>query len=143
MGPIPTEVFDEGEYKGIVFVPFKAKSARDDAVKLLSAERQHGVYAKEDLPNEKRAPRGLLLGLRWLLKQWGYKNVRVDDGFTTLDVGPVRVLTLAVNEMQLEYTWDPEWKIWSYFMDNAEVTELIKKAQSTLSYSGKGLSKGK
>ena len=69
--PMPTEVYCRGDFKGVVFAKFGSKEDRDAAVKALKKaglkEHGHEVWAKEDLPIEFRAPKRLLLGLKYLL----------------------------------------------------------------------------
>ena len=81
--PSPSEVYCKGDYKGIVFAKFAAQVDRGEAWKALkkAALKEHGheVWAKESLPVEVRAPKGLLFGLKYLLKKRGI-NGRQSEG---------------------------------------------------------------
>ena len=66
--PVPTEMFCKGDFKGQIFAKFPTQVDRDEALKALKKaglkEGAHEVWAKEDLPVETRASRGILLGLK-------------------------------------------------------------------------------
>ena len=69
--PRPTEVCCKGAFKGVVFAKFGSKEDRDAAIQALKKtglkELCHEVWAKDDLAIEFRAPRRLLLGLKYLV----------------------------------------------------------------------------
>ena len=64
-GPEPLDIYCKREYKNSVFVLFSNKQDRDKVVLLL---KKDGVRIKEDFPPTIRAPKNILLGLRW--KYW-------------------------------------------------------------------------
>ena len=77
------------------------------------------------------------------MKQWGFQNIRVDEQFTTLDIGAERVLTITIDCQSMKYTWNSAWQNWKEFKEDKDVLAIFEKAEKTLQNKGKGLSKGK
>ena len=119
---------------------FSNKQDRDKVIFLL---KKDGVRIKEDLPPTVRAPKDILLGLRWKLLQWEFKNVKVNRDYTELYVGVTTVLKITMRDNKMEYEWDNEWKGWTDFLDDADVKETFTKAETILTNPAKSKSKGK
>jgi hypothetical protein len=150
--PPPAEVFKgRGDFKGVIFAKFATRSDRDEAVKLLKKEglKEHGrdVWAKESLPIETRAPRTLLLGLKYLLKGWDI-HAKVDEGMTQLTVGVEKVLSVSISGNKLNIEWEEAWGAWEELVNYQEVKDLIAKSTTMLERAngkakGKGPAKGR
>ena len=69
-GPEPTEIYCKGDYRNVAYAIFKNKEDRDKCIQLLQKKfKLGGVKIKEDLPPIARAPKSVLLGLRWMLME--------------------------------------------------------------------------
>ena len=145
--PMPTEVYCRGDFKGVVFAKFGSKDDRDAAVKALKKaglkEHGHEVWAKEDLPIEFRAPKRLLLGLKYLfVNKWSMPGARVDEAMTELTVGGKTVLSARVIGNKLDLEWAQAWGAWKELVDDQEVKDLISVSTKMLE-GAKGKAKGK
>ena len=128
----------------MAYVAFASKQDRDKCIELLQKKlKVDGIRIKEDLPPMIRAPKNILLGLRWILMEWQFKNVKVDNNYTTLRAGSTTVLSIAVKDNKMEYTWDNEWKTWDVFQQSNDVQKIFSDAELVLTNSSKGQSKGK
>lgn len=89
--PALAEIFSKGDFKGQIFAKFPTQVDRDEALKAIRKaslkEGAHEVWAKEDLPVETRASRGILFGLKYLLKSWEIHGAKVDEETTQLTIG--------------------------------------------------------
>ena len=65
---------------------FKEKCDKDDQRRALQGPKMWSNY---DMPIKQRAPRGFLLGLRWLLLQWNFPKdyINVDLSENVLKAG--------------------------------------------------------
>ena len=142
-GPEPVDIYCKGEYRNIAYVSFMNKQDRDKCIQVLQKAKIDGMKIKEDLPPAIRAPKNILLGLRWMLMQWEFKNVRVDNQYTKLTVGSTTVLTIALQDNKMSYAWDEEWKTWDIFQQHDSTKKIFLDAENILNGSSKGLSKGK
>jgi hypothetical protein len=145
--PSPSEVYCKGDYKGVIFAKFAAQADRDEAWKTLKKaglkEHGHDVWAKESLPIEIRAPKSLLLGLKYLFKEWGIHGARVDDMMTQLSLpGKEKVISVSVSDNKLDINWAPTWGAWKECVDSPEVLKLIDKSRQMLEGAA-GKAKGK
>ncbi|CAE8688875.1 unnamed protein product [Polarella glacialis] len=151
-GPMLVNTYIKSEeFRGILFAKFKDSFERDIAVALLRSAslKQSGqdVWAKEDLPIEARAPKSFLLGLKRLLKSWGFNKVTVDGGFTCLSMSSECAVTVKCSDGQLQYKWNDSWANWKDFQESQELRELTRQASDMLQKTqdngkGKGKAKG-
>ena len=94
-----------------------------------------------------RARRTLLLGLKYVLKNWGYDNIKVDETITKLTVGGEIVAEAYTVERVLNIKWSEDWESWDEFMNSEEVKEQVEKSKKMMERSiskgkGKAVSKG-
>ena len=141
----PLEVFKKGEFKGTAFARFDSKSNRDKAIRVLSGEKTENdsMCIKEDLAADLRARKRFLLGLRDLLKTWGFMNVRVDDDLQILELATKEILRIEIQNDKLVYNWTPEWRDWHELHGNADFMDIKLKPEEILQRKSKGQSKGK
>lgn len=134
------------DFRGILFAKFDTAAERDSAVSLLrDAGLKHNgqeVWAKEDLPLEVRAAKNYLLSLKRTMKEWGFDHIQVDEGFTSLSVGPELVVSTTLVAGKLTPTWHSGWGSWDEFQNSPELRALADKSEEMLNRAGSG-GKGK
>ena len=147
--PAPAEVYVKFAYKNIVFVRFSSKADRDAAVQALQAlkgtkDGNNDVWAKESLPLEDRVRKSMLLGVKYMLGNWGFKKslMKVDDEYISLKCDKKTVLTVSVTTGGLVCNWDADWKTWAELQNCEEMKELITRTSEQLK-KGAAASKGK
>ena len=57
--------------------------------------------------------------------QWQFKNVKVDKAYTTLSAGNTTILTIAMKDGKMQYTWDEEWRTWDVFQQHDDVRKYF------------------
>ena len=129
-GPEPVAIYCKGEYRDFVFASFSTKENRDRMVQVLQNTKEtNGLRIKEDLPANLRAPKNILLGLRWKLMQWQFKNVSTDKACTKLFAGNTTVLEITIVNNIMQYTWDDEWKTWAELQNDQDVKKTFADAE--------------
>ena len=157
-GPETTETYCKGDFRGLLFAKFNTKADRDKAVRLLRPRlRQEGedVWAKQDLPLERRVAEGFLRGMKNALVEWGCSPVRYYTDTLTLKAGGDLVVTTCVKEVptgpggamqrKLVCTWEGAWATWAELHNSEEVKQLLVQAEGALKQGGggpKGWTKG-
>ncbi|CAE8592202.1 unnamed protein product, partial [Polarella glacialis] len=151
-GPQPMETYiKSGEFRGILFARFKDPVDRDMAVTMLrDAGLKHSgndIWAKEDLPLELRTAKSFLLGLKRVLKSWGFGPVRADDNFSCLTVGTELVVDAGCSDGQFRIKWNDAWANWQELQTSPDVRNLIQAGtemmtRSSQNVKGKGAAKG-
>ena len=151
---VPLDMFDKGGFNGLVFGKIKSVEARNAAVIAIQRARIQylgtAIWAKEDLPIEKRIPESFLFGLKKVMLGWKYttEEVYVDktDHILSVGVGRTRerIVTATVADGRFMAKWATEWEAWTEYSSSAEVQALCKKATETLQRSAtKGSGRGK
>ena len=110
-------------------------------------EHGHEVWAKEDLPIEIRAPKSLLFGLKYFLREWNIFT-KVDEDMTTIKVGAETILSVSVVGNKLNIVWAETWGAWTELVECQEVKDLIAKSTAMIERAngkakGKGPTKGR
>ena len=133
LAPQPEEVYCKGDFKGLVFTKFPSQTDRAEAVKALKKaglkENGREVWAKEHLPVEIRAPKGLFLGLKHLLNGWEIHGAKVSEEMTELKVGTEPVLSVTISNNKLDIIWASAWGEWKELVEDPDVLQLIEKAK--------------
>ena len=114
-----------------MFVAFKNKQDRDKTIQILH-NKVTSIRIKEDLPANLRAPKNILVGLRWKLKQWNFQNVWVDKEYTQLHAGGTKILQILIDDGAMHYEWDEEWVTWQVFRMDTDVIEMFAQAEKML-----------
>ena len=149
---------DEG-FKGLIFVEFDTPGAAQQAqvhLQELSSKSlkprvgSSRVWCNLDSPIEVRVVASLLLGLRYVLTQWGFEKryLKVDTEAGIIKAGGKPIMRATVEADILNIIWlDPDWEKWSELQSAPEWAEVEKKARERLSQSraraSKGAGKGK
>ena len=138
-------------FNGMLFVKFADKVSRDTAVMkfraaYLQRDGKH-VWAKADLPIDKRVPEQYLFGLKRVLVNWGFNKgiVRVDTSSASLAVAGEQLVVSTVVAGKLHNAWFGAWAGWAESHEAAEVVELGRRAAEALGRvggGGEGLAKG-
>ena len=78
---LPSKIESRSDLPGILFCTFDSEKLRNAAVDSLKNAALNNLWIASSAPLHDRVPRSFLLGLRYLLVQWGYgkSEVRVDD----------------------------------------------------------------
>ena len=122
------------------------------------------MWAKPDLPVDKRVPATFLFGLKKVLVGWGLNKqcAWVDEDKLTLKAGEELVVTASVAQVEqgassrgsaasgskkLLCNWGGTWATWRDLQESAELEELVAKAEEALNRTaegkkGKGWTKG-
>ena len=146
--PDPAEVYVKGDYKNLVFARFRTKDDRDAAVQGLrgTKEGKIDIWAKEALPLEDRIRRSMLLGVKYMLGNWGFKKnlMEVDSAYTSLKCDKKVVLTVEISAGGVECKWDGGWQSWTELQESEELKQLIINASEQVKKgnAGKGFAKG-
>ena len=153
--PPPTDMYIKGdEFTGIVFAKIESASLVEQVTSAVTrANLSSGtskVWCKEDKPFEERTALSFLLGLRYQLKEWGYKgSIRVSESNLTLLFHGKPVLSASVTDCKMNLKWsDKRWLEWAELQDSTELKALVQKANDNIRKSselaeGKGDGKGK
>ena len=150
--PIPVDTYIKGgTFNGLLFAKFRNKLDRDAAVlRMRSASYQYGgnpVWARPDLPIEKRVPEGFLFGFKRQLVEWGFQRsiVRIDTDALNMKVGSELAVTAGVANGRLQCQWHGAWATWEDLHGSSELDVMMKKANDAIQRSrgvGKGTTKG-
>ena len=140
----------EDQFKGRVFVKFQDNEAMRKAVDAFERNVPQGpgqsIYCHPDRPMETRTPLSFLLGVRWLLGEWGYKKsgVKVDENTMTMSFNGSRVLKASVVESKLKIEWlSTEWQQWGEMLQSSDFKKLESTANGELSKMTQNQGKGK
>ncbi|CAK0910372.1 unnamed protein product, partial [Prorocentrum cordatum] len=126
------------QFKGMLFSEFQSWKASQDALPVLpeacgrQSPREGNRWARcsTDAPIEQRAITSLLLGLRYLLTQWGFDKefLKVDDDAGVIKAGGKGIPQVKVVEQELKLDWlDPSWETWGEFQKSPEWKEPQQK----------------
>ena len=141
--PTPIDIFSKGDYRNIAFATFSTRKERDEAIKILRASvKEENIWTKEDLAPDQRARRTFLLGIRYVLKSWGFQNIRTDSNLSSLTVGTDKLVDIEIHDFKLTYTWNQSWGNWKEFVEAPEIIEVLKTIHLILDRSSRGKSKG-
>ena len=120
---------------------------RDQAINILHKSGLDGkdIWAKQDLPLEVRVRKTFLNGLKYQLGKWGfvYNKIGIHEDFTSMKVGPNKVIDISTSEGAFKHTWCENWASWAELQSSPELTSLLAKATADLAKSGKGKGKSK
>ena len=77
-GNLESVYFKGGEYKGLLFAKFKNAETACSTMEAFEKSKpkfdDNEIWCKPETPVERRAVRGLLLCLRWMLGEWGFNT---------------------------------------------------------------------
>lgn len=141
-----------GDFGDIIFVRFANISERDAVIEKITRAKieiaSKLVWANEDAALDVRVCRKFLFGVRKILLGWWGRGARVKveaEGATKfLKVAGKVVVTVSVDNGQLQCDWDTEWKGWEDFHKSEEVITLVERMVGLLKGGGgKGDGKGK
>ena len=149
-GSSPIDIYEKGDFNGIVFVKFACEADRNTAIPMLKKlklqEDGAKIWAKADQQIEGRVETSVLFGIKYLLSSWGYPRncCWVDMDAKTVECGDQIFATVSINDRQLNVSYGNEWAAWGTFINEAALKDIITKAEEKLSQSSsKGKSKGK
>ena len=146
------DIYDKckgGDFNGLLFVKFNSAEMRDAAMIKFNAKKnafdQAPMFMNRDLPIQQRTKFSFLLNLKKLLVNWGFENVRFDDGPGTLMVGGgAPVLQVKSDGFNFRLEWlDDKWGQWVELTSDPSFKLLIKTAEEKLSTASKSKGKGK
>ena len=103
------------------------------------------MWCNLDATIEVRVVASLLLGLRYVLTQWGFEKryLKVDTEAGIIKAGGKPIMRATVEADTLNITWlDPDWEKWPELKSAPEWAEVEKKARERLSQSRARVSKG-
>ena len=153
IGALDVTYFKGDEFRGMLYASFKTAEAANTAIEIISkrklVHKDTEVRCWADASVEERTVRGLLLGLRWQLGEWGFnkKAIKVDIESGTMKVEGKLGATARVEQDNIKVSWnDQTWGEWKELHDSAELKELIDAGTKRLKRSAEGkqgLGKGK
>ena len=105
------------------------------------------IWCKPDQDISERVENGVLFGIKYFLKSWGYPHncIWVDVASKTISCGQEKVATVSVTGTELSVVFGEGWDSWEGFQTDATLLDILEKARAKLSKSTdtKGKGKGK
>ena len=146
-----TDVFSNGDFKGLLFVKFSSVELRDAAMgkfnSLQTTFSDKKNFMNADLPIQTRVPQAFLRSLKKLLVEWGFNSssVQWNEDDHMLKVGGSEILKVGVNsEFAFEIKWlSPKWEAWEPFTQDEQFKAIFKFAESKIQDAAKRFDKGK
>lgn len=142
----PVEVFAKGDFKGLLFAKFGSKANRDDAVSALQRagikEGDRKVWAKPDLPLEKRVVKAFVFGLKYaMVEKWGYNKSQIwvdpEEGALWVE-NEMAVGSVKVCGAELKVDFHNGWGDWLSDADFPQLLDLRKSLEAKLQSAGSG-----
>ena len=105
----------------------------------------NNLWIKPSLPMNVRVPKSFLLGLKYLLGQWGYdrKKIQVDDEDLVLRIDKQEVCTAYAMDGKLHVIWDKVWETWREMHSDDDFVKLLKDTNAKLGKMGGSKGHGK
>ena len=66
--------------------------------------------------------------------EWGFmkREIEIDEGYTSMKVGPNVVVTLSIQQQKLQCDWLDTWSQWQDLQNSPELKQLIDRANDML-----------
>jgi len=149
-GPQPTQHYCKGDWKGFIFIKFQTKRDRDAAVTLFRNFKlkfgSKDIWAKADLPIEKRVQESVLYGVKKLFISWGYEKLAIwiDNEKHTIQIGSDIFFQMSIKDKKLDFKIEDGW---GEHFKAPELQKIIEDGNEKLAKASitatKGLGKGK
>ena len=112
---LPSKIESRSDLPGILFCTFDSEKLRNAVVDSLKNAALNNLWIASSAPLHVRVPRSFLLGLRYLLVQWGYgkSEVRVDDKTMEPKIHGIVCCSAFCMESEFHIMWHGDFKLWS------------------------------
>ena len=141
-GPLEASYYIGEKFKGLICARFTSAEVASVAIDMIGKSKPKyediEIRCWADAPVEVRAARGLLLGLRWQLGEWGLNNkaIKVDVPSGTMTIEGKLVATAHIEDDLIKVSWnDKTWEEWTDLHESAEWKMLINTSNERLRHS--------
>ena len=124
---LPAKIESRSDLPGLLFCTFESEILRNTAVNTLKNAALNRLWIIASAPLYVRVPRSFLLGIRYLLIQWGYSKsqVRVDDEAMILKIDGVECCSAFVAESEFNIAWHGDFSTSEELHNDSEVVKLL------------------